>query len=329
MSGIAGGDFSGARKILLIFFSVMILMSSGFKAFGQAFDKQNIAEQLGYPADAKLLIIHADDLGVTHSENSASITSMEEGAVNSASIMVPCPWFPEIAAYARKNPDRDFGLHLTLTSEWTDFKWGPVTSIDKVPSLVNKNGYFYSTVDSLLMHADPEEIEIEIRNQIEKAYQAGINVTHLDAHMYALRSTPELLKVHIKVGREYDLPVLLTYDEDVVKEFVETEGLTDKDVVVDNLYMAMPEEYDNGLKNYYVELLQDLEPGLSCLLIHTAYDNEEMKAVTRGNTYWGSEWRQTDFYFFTSDRAQQLLKENNIQLVTWKEIRDEIVRAKR
>jgi hypothetical protein len=114
----------------------------------------------------------------------------------------------------------------------------------------------------------------------------------------------------------------------VVKEFVETKGLTGKDVVVDNLYMAMQEEYDNGITNYYVELLNNLEPGLSCLLIHTAHDNEEMKAVARGHTYWGSAWRQMDFYFFTSERARQLLKENNIHLVTWREIRDKIVRAK-
>ncbi|MDR8391369.1 polysaccharide deacetylase family protein [Aliifodinibius sp. S!AR15-10] len=320
--------FTGMLRAWLAILITSMFTSLALEANGQSFNNQNIAEELGYPADAKLLIIHADDLGVSHSENAASITAMEEGTVNSASIMVPCPWFPEIAAYARQHPDKDFGLHLTLTSEWTDYKWGPVTSTDKVPSLVNDKGYFYSTVDSLVMHADPEEVELEIRNQIEKAYRAGINVTHLDAHMYALRSTPELLDVHIKVGREYELPVLLTYEEDVVKEFVETEGLTEKDVVVDNLYMAMQEEYDNGITNYYVELLNNLEPGLSCLLVHTAHDNEEMKAVTRGHIYWGSAWRQMDFYFFTSDRAKQLLKENNIHLVTWREIRDKVVRAK-
>jgi predicted glycoside hydrolase/deacetylase ChbG (UPF0249 family) len=297
------------------------------EASAQSFENGNIAEELGYPADAKLLIIHADDLGVSHSENVASIESMEKGAVNSASIMVPCPWFPEIAAYARKHPDMDFGLHLTLTSEWHKYKWGPVTSTDKVPSLVNENGYFYSTVDSLVNYADPSEVELEIRNQIEKAYRNGINVTHLDAHMYSLRSTPELLEIHIKVGREYDLPVLLTYDEDVFKEFVKNRGLTEKEVVVDYLYQARAEDYDNGLTAYYVDVLENLEPGLSCLLIHTAFDNEEMRAITKGYNHWGSAWRQIDYYFFNSDRIKQLLKVNNIHLVTWKEIRDKIVRA--
>src|SRR5687767_13457717 len=87
--------------------------------------EKTLAERLGYPRDAKLLIVHADDLGMAHSVNAASIRGLESGLINSASIMVPCPWFPEIAEYARKNPQADLGLHLTLTSEWTDFRWGP------------------------------------------------------------------------------------------------------------------------------------------------------------------------------------------------------------
>lgn len=320
---------SGIKKRNWIKILMILLMGClSIEAYTQDIqNKKTIAEKLGYPLNAKLLIIHADDLGVSHSENIASIESMENGSVNSASIMVSCPWFPEIAAYARKNPGMDFGLHLTLTSEWNGYKWGPVTSIDKVSSLVNENGYFYASVDSLVKYADPEEVELEIRNQIEKAYRAGIEVTHLDAHMYALRSTPELLQIHIKVGREYDLPVLLTHEEDIMKEYVKEFELTEKDVIVDHLYQAMAEDYDNGLEAYYVNVLKNLEPGLSCLLIHTAFDNEEMKAVTNGYIYWGSAWRQIDYNFFNSDRIKQLLKENNIYLVTWQEIRDKVVRV--
>ncbi len=157
-----------------VFFFLGILF-----AFGQG---KTIAEKLGYRADAKLLIIHADDLGVSHSENMASIYAMENGAVNSASIMVPCPWFPEIAEYAKKNQTLDLGLHLTLTSEWDFYKWGPVSSKDAVLSLVNSNGYFFSSVDSLSMFAKPLEVELELRNQINKAKKTGIDITHLDTH---------------------------------------------------------------------------------------------------------------------------------------------------
>src|ERR1700733_5575955 len=116
--------------ILFLFYSVLV---SG--------QRKSIQERLGYPKNAKLLIIHADDVGVSHSENAATISALEKGCVRSASIMVPCPWFPEIAAYAKLHPEMDFGLHLTLTSEWTYYKWGPVTPAQKVPGLVNKNGF--------------------------------------------------------------------------------------------------------------------------------------------------------------------------------------------
>src|SRR4026207_602531 len=114
---------------------------------------KTIQERLGYPKDAKLVIIHSDDLGVSHSENAASIAAMEKGSVSSASIMVPCPWFPEIAAYAQTHPAADLGLHITLTSEWKNYKWGPVTAKEKVPGLVNKNGFLYSSVDSVSQNA--------------------------------------------------------------------------------------------------------------------------------------------------------------------------------
>src|SRR3989441_7333286 len=130
-----------------------------------------IATLLGYPSDAKLLIIHADDLGMTHSVNAASIKALDSGAINSASIMVPTPWFSEIAEYARKHPEADLGLHLTLTSEWSAYRWRPITS---KASLLDDSGYFYSTEDAAAAHIDPSDAEAEIRAQIDRARSAGI-----------------------------------------------------------------------------------------------------------------------------------------------------------
>lgn len=286
-----------------------------------------MAERLGYPADSKLLIIHADDLGVAHSENMASINGLENTPVNSASIMVPCPWFPEIAKYAKENRDTDLGLHLTLTSEWEYYKWGPVSSKDSVSSLLNKDGYFYSQVDSLGMHAKATEVERELRNQIKKAYDFGIDVTHLDAHMGAAVSRPDYLAAYMKLGREFELPVLMDkrvhqIDNKEVKALLDS-----RMVILDTIYTALPADFEKGMEQYYTSVLKDLKPGLHCLLIHLAYDDEEMQAITVEHPYWNAEWRQADMDFFSSQRCKQLLKSENIVLVTWRELRDKITRA--
>src|SRR6188768_3079428 len=148
----------------------LLLISLFFQSEAQT---KSLAERLGYPAGTKLLIIHADDLGVSHSENMASIRAMEKGVVNSASIMVPCPWFPEIAAYAKTHPSTCFGLHLTLTSEWKLYKWGPVTSHDQVPSLLTPQGYLNETDSAFMHNAKAAEVEKELRSQIERAKQFG------------------------------------------------------------------------------------------------------------------------------------------------------------
>lgn len=290
--------------------------------------KFTIAERLGYEPDAKLLIIHADDLGVSHSENRASIKGLEETPVNSASIMVPCPWFPEIAEYARKNPSMDLGLHLTLNSEWVYYKWGPVTVVDSVRSLTTDNGYFYSNIQDVIEKSHPEQVSLELRNQIKKAYKYGIDVTHLDAHMGTAMSSPDFLAAYIKLGKEFQLPVLVDKRMPLLKDDKIVELLDKNTVLTDMTYTAGPKDYDAGMAQYYTKVLNNLDPGLNSLLIHLAYDDAEMKAVTIEHEYWHSAWRQADMDFFSSPQCKKLIKENNIVLVTWRELRDKIVRIK-
>src|SRR6266542_2288570 len=157
---------------------------------------KTVAERLGYPADSKLLIVHADDLAVAHSVNSASFDELEKNAVTSASILVPCPWLTEVADYAKAHPDADLGLHLTLTSEWKTYRWGPVESSDKVSSLLDPAGKFWSETASVATNAKPQELEREIRAQVDRAMALGIHPTHLDSHMGALFATPELFAAY-------------------------------------------------------------------------------------------------------------------------------------
>ncbi|MFM2394828.1 MAG: hypothetical protein RLZZ546_2810 [Bacteroidota bacterium] len=285
---------------------------------------QSLAQKLGYKDTDKLLIIHADDLGVAHSTNAASFEAMQHGVVNSGSIMVPTPWFFEVATYFKKNPHLDLGIHLTLTSEWRDYKWGPVSPIDKVKSLVNRYGYFYSSVDSFNMFAKPSEVELELTNQIEKCIKMGLDITHFDGHMGAIFSTAENMKIYLKLAKKYKVPVM--YHPQMNAMFLKGKTPSTYPFPVDDIIGVAPEAYPDKMETYYSHKLDSLTTGVSVMIIHTAFDNDEMRAVCVDHPLWGSLWRQKDFNYFTGEEVNVVLKKNKIKLITWREIRDKVVR---
>jgi len=283
--------------------------------------QQSLAEKLGYKPDAKLLIIHADDLGVAHSENIASILAMKIGMVNSASIMMPCPWVSEIADYAKANPAADLGLHLTLTSEWKHMKWSPVAPLGQVSSLVDSLGFFYNNCMDFGKYAKVEEVEIELRAQIEKAYKMGIRPTHLDTHMGCLIfNSAEVFGVYLKLGREYKIPVMVGrfFLQAVPQKFKDL--IRAEDIIVEKILTANPSDFEAGLAAFYERTLNNLSAGIQILLIHTAFDDAEMQALTIEHPLWGAKWRQEDFDFFTSKVCEEILKKEDIQLITWRQL---------
>jgi predicted glycoside hydrolase/deacetylase ChbG (UPF0249 family) len=281
---------------------------------------KTIAERLGYPAAAKLLIVHADDLGMAHSINDASIKAFASGLVKSGSIMMPCSWVPEIADYAHKTPDADLGLHLTLTSEWRFYRWGPLLPRERVGSLFDESGYLYLTEREAASHAAVNEVEMEIRAQIERARKLGIQPTHLDSHMGTLYQSKELFETLLRVAREHNLPVRVS------KEWFDRMSylpslLKPNDVVLDQIVSIDPGVTAEGWSKFYSDALKKLPAGVTEFVVHLAHDDEEMRAIAIDHPNWGSAWRQRDYEFFTSEALRKLLEEHQIKLITWRDLR--------
>ncbi|MEO7712105.1 MAG: polysaccharide deacetylase family protein [Gemmatimonadaceae bacterium] len=278
---------------------------------------RTIAERLGYPANAKLLILHADDLAVAHSVNVASLSALDSGAISSGSVMVPTPWLAEVAAYARAHPNADLGLHLTITSEWETYRWGSVESKDKVPSLLDRDGTFPRETDVVATRATVLEVERELRAQIDRAITVGIRPTHLDSHMGALFSTPELFATYVKVAREYRLPFLAMRGD---PRTAPQPPLSIHDVLLDTLIAADVSTPRDQWAKFYLDAIANLKPGLTEMLVHLGHDDAELQAVMVNHEPYGSTWRQRDYDVVRSAEFKRALKANNVILVTWREL---------
>lgn len=276
-----------------------------------------IASRLGYPADAKLLILHGDDLGVAHSVNVASLDALDRGAITSASVMMPTPWVTEVAAYAKSHPDADIGLHLTLTSEWQTYRWGSVESKDKVPSLLDADGTFPSDVPPVVARAKAAEVERELRAQVERALAMGIHPTHLDSHMGTLFATSELAAVYVKVAHDYHLPFLALRS---MPPGMAAMPLAPNDIALDDVIIAGDDVPRDHWKQFYLDAIARLEPGLTEIIVHLGHDDAELQAVTVNHEPYGSAWRQRDLDLVTSAEFRQALRDHHVTLVRWRDL---------
>jgi len=283
----------------------------------------NLAQKLGFSKDAKLLIIHADDAGLSHSENMATIQSLENGIVNSYSIMVPCPWSYEMALFAKSNPQFDNGIHLTLTCEWENYKFGPVLPIKEVPSLVDENGHFYKKREQLRNNASVDDIKKELEAQIEKAISFGLKPTHIDSHMYSVGASPEFFDIYRDLGKKYKLPIMISHQLMEMVGLNPNLNINEGDLTIKKAHYGIFEYFESGkLGDYYSTFFKDVVSGLNIVLIHPAFDDNEMKGITVNHPNFGAEWRQIDFESFINQNNKAKIKEYNIELITWNDIRN-------
>jgi len=297
----------------------LLLLLLGF-AWSLTLQAQSLLERLGYPSDARVLILHADDLGMAHSVNRASTEALEAGWISSASIMVPCPWFSEMAAYARTHPKLDFGLHLTLTSEWKYYRWAGLLGPSMTPSLHSSAGYLHATTEEAVANMKPEEVAAELRAQILRAQDAGIPVTHLDTHMGVLLQTPELFAVYLQVGREHNLPVLIPREQLAQQAPHLLEMLTPDDLVIDRVWLVPIDTPPDRWLETYIRMIDNLPPGITELIVHLGYANDELEAITVDHPDFGAAWRARDLDVVRSEAFREALRRNNVILTTWREL---------
>ena len=300
-------------RLMILLSSVMI--ASWFAAAQTPV--KPVQERLGYPANARLLVIHADDLGMNHSVNRATLAALENHWITSSSILVPCPWFPEVAMWAKAHPDADLGIHQALNSEWTTLRWGPVSSTDKVPSLLSPDGNLPLETDAVAKNAKTAEVETELRAQIDRAKASGIHLTHLDSHMGALFGTPDLFRTYQKMGYSYGLPILEAWDGDHGPRGVSAPR---EEMLVQRVIEINPGIAASDWVAWYKQQLAPLPAGTYEVIVHLAYDDEEMRGATFDHPDWGAAWRQHDFDMVKSADFQKFLKDQGFILVGWKDL---------
>jgi predicted glycoside hydrolase/deacetylase ChbG (UPF0249 family) len=269
-----------------------------------------LAERLGHPPDAKLLIVHCDDLGSTRSANVAVYEALRDGVATSASLMVPCPWARDAAAMYR---GEDVGVHLTLNAEWENYRWGPCT---RAPSLLDGNGGFPQTIEDVWDHADIDEVRKECRAQVERAIYWGFDVSHLDSHMGTLQLRADFFDVYLELAVEFRLPLRMlgaSLERGVgfpYRRLAAEEGVVFPDHFV---YAGL-----GNARRRIEKAVFDLRPGVTEVFVHPAVDTDELRA---SHPDWAA--RVEDHAFVTHDPAfRALLERAGVVRIGFRELRD-------
>ncbi len=295
---------------------------------------QSVVEQLGFASTDRVAVVHVDDIGMCHAANVGAFEALENGPATCGSLMVPCPWFLEAASRARANAGFDLGVHLTLNAEWTEYRWGPVSGRSRVPSLCDAQGYLPRSVVEVLKNARPEEVEIELRAQIERALAAGIDVTHLDSHMGTL-FFPQFFDLLARLAADYRLPVFAPSArkeilarrglEKAAPLFAELEAkLAAVAVPAFNAFDADSLDFQPGEgPAHSAKRLGRVVPGLNWLLCHAAKGGDELSAVTPGSAH-AREFERT---FYGGAAGRRAFQEAGIRTIGMRPLR-ELMRSK-
>jgi predicted glycoside hydrolase/deacetylase ChbG (UPF0249 family) len=284
------------------------------------------AERLGFPAGAKVILLHSYDLGMCYETNSVGTRLLASGAVRSASVMVPCPWFGDFARWNREHPDADIGVDLTLNSEWQNYRWQPVAPRELVRSLVDADGFLWQTPVQTMVNASAEQVEQELLAQIARAKEAGIRPTHLTTHLGTLVSRPDLMEVYLRIAREQWIPAMIVeLTPEQVERFRSRGFPLPDDVIamlndyplpkVDDLrFVPVADSYEKK-KQLFLTMFNDLSPGITQIAFHPAAESDALPRIM-------PEWQQRvwDAQLAADGDVRQVLQADGVILTDWREL---------
>lgn len=289
-------------------------------------EPQTWAEKLGFPSGKRVLIFHADDMGMCDEANEGTIFLMENNFIQSASAMAPCPAYNDAIEWAKANPDADVGLHLTLTSEWRTHRWRTVADPDEVPGLIDPDGYMWRNVPAVVINATPEEVEKELRAQIEMTLAMGYRPDHMDTHMGTLFGSNDFTEIYLNLAEEYEIPAMvIDFSPEVVEEFKQSGyPITDRLInMIDNYSMPKLDYFSSVPKGSTYEELRDnffgqirsLEPGLIEIIFHPQVESEVVKTIT-------GSWQQRawEVELFADPVVKQFFEDEGLLFTNWREI---------
>ncbi len=313
---------------------LFIMNTTGTPVFGSSknggqplVEKMTNAEKLGFPKGKIILLLHSDDAGMCEEANLAVQAYSLKNHVQSAAVMMPCPFAEEMVEWAKKHPKADIGVHLTLTSEWKNYRWGPVADAEKVPGLIDPEGKLWHSVPEVVMNATAKEVETEIRAQIDKMISMGYKPTHIDTHMGTLYGSPEFVEVFLKTAEHYNIPAnAIDVSDPDVMAFYRNAGYPITDEVVGMLekyrlpkldnFGSVPkgETYQEKKENFF-KFVKSLKPGLTEIIFHPSIETDNLKSIT-------NSWQQRvwEAELFSDPEVWEFFKTNDIELTTWREI---------
>jgi len=328
--------FKSRNQLNLLLISIFSLFIATIQAQDSTW-----AEKLGFPKGKKIVILHVDDVGMSWESNQGAIGSMKDGVATSCSMMMPCPWIPGYFKFLKNNPTTDAGLHLTLTSEWKEYRWGPLSGKKAVPGLVDSEGAMWSSVEEVVTHASAAEVEMEIRAQIERSKSMGFEPTHLDSHMGTLFASPAFLEKYIAAGIEFKIPVMFPgghntlitkqmgasfVDPKTVKMIATKLWESGLPVIDDlhntsyslgslNLSEATTEKLRETKTAFYINALKEVKPGITFMIMHCTIGDPHFSKISDSGKI-----READYLAMTSPALKAFIQREGIILTTMREL---------